>query len=137
MTCINMTIWVSKEELGPQDCSKPSYIFNKPVFRAKNWNIQIPHFSFVFFRSSFVYFTEFVGGLNIVQIKKEKFPLSSYAPKTKSPKERNFSMKMKFSQPPNVIYVKYVIYVIYEIYDMYGTVIHHMYICQNRCSKKR
>ena len=52
-----MSIWVSKEALGPQECSQPSYIFYKIVFRAKNWNILIPHFSFVFFRISFVYFT--------------------------------------------------------------------------------
>ena len=56
MTCINMSIWVSKEALGPQEYSQPSYIFYKIVFRAKNWNILIPHFSFVFFRISFVYF---------------------------------------------------------------------------------
>ena len=52
-----MSIWVSKETLGPQECIQPSYIFYKNVFRAKNWNILIPHFSFVFFRISFVYFT--------------------------------------------------------------------------------
>ena len=45
-----------KEALGPQECSHPSYIFYKIVFRTKNWNILIPHFSFVFFRISFVYF---------------------------------------------------------------------------------
>ena len=36
MTCINMSIWVSKEALGPQECSQPSYIVYKIVFRAKN-----------------------------------------------------------------------------------------------------
>ena len=34
-----MSIWVSKEALGPQECSQPSKISNKIVFRAKNWNI--------------------------------------------------------------------------------------------------
>ena len=54
---VYMLVWVSKEALGSQECSQLSYIFYKIVFRAKNWNILIPHFSFVFFRISFVYFT--------------------------------------------------------------------------------
>ena len=36
MTYINMSIWVSKEALEPQECSQPSYISYKIVFRAKN-----------------------------------------------------------------------------------------------------
>ena len=50
-----MSIWVSKEVFGPQECSQPSYIFYKIVFRAIFWNILIHHFSFVFLRISFVY----------------------------------------------------------------------------------
>jgi len=73
---------------------------HKYVFRAKGLNILIPRFSFVFFRLPLVYFTEFVGGPNIVQIKKIKFPLSNYAPKPKSQKERNVSMKNEIFTAP-------------------------------------
>ena len=46
LKCIYMSIWVSKEVLGPQECSQPSYISHKIVFN--NGNILFPEFSFVF-----------------------------------------------------------------------------------------
>ena len=55
-TCIYISIWVSKEALGPQECSQLSTISYKIVFSAKNLNILFPDFSFVFCKTSFVYF---------------------------------------------------------------------------------
>ena len=45
---VNMGV---KRTLGPQECSQPFNIFYTIVFRVKN-----NHYSFVFFRISFVYF---------------------------------------------------------------------------------
>ena len=49
-----MSIWVSKEALGPQACSQPYKISYNIVFRANNLNILFPDFFFVFFKISFV-----------------------------------------------------------------------------------
>ena len=76
LACIFMSIWVSKEALGPQEYSQPSYIFYKIVFTGQKLKYPDSSFFLCIFRIFFLYFTEFVGGLNIVQIKKEKFVLN-------------------------------------------------------------
>ena len=55
LTCTYMSIWVSKEALGPQECSQPYQTVYTIVLRAKNVNFMSPEFSNVFFRISFVY----------------------------------------------------------------------------------
>ena len=44
LTCTYIAIWVSKEALGSQECSQPSKIIYKIVFRANNRNILFPDF---------------------------------------------------------------------------------------------
>ena len=55
-TVILMTLWVSKEALGPQEHSTPSQTASKIVYSWSKLKNAWTKFSFVFLKISFVYF---------------------------------------------------------------------------------
>ena len=53
---LGQCILVSKEALGPQECSPTSQNVSNIVLMGKKWKIHSHNISFVFFGISFVYF---------------------------------------------------------------------------------
>ena len=53
---ISMSIWVSKEALGPQECIPPTKSIPNTIFKGKKRKTLVPNFSFLFSEIFFVYF---------------------------------------------------------------------------------